>query len=395
MIRCMKISFRASQETINRLFECNRVSADVWNHCLILAKETHLATGKWVTQSQLQKGTKGKFSIHSQSIQAVCHKYIFARTGAKNARKAGYNNKYPYKQKKNFNTKWANNGIKVFENGKIQLSMGDFEGKRQEPLIVWIKELPKGQIKEIELIYDRGLMLSIAFEDGQQVKEHTFTNRAAIDVGEVHTIAAVAENGENIILTGRKVRSIHQLRNKKLAELQRKLSHCQKHSKQWKKYNRAKQYVLNKSANQLQDALHKTTKQFVDWCLENSVQEVAFGKVDGVQRNTSRRKKKKVRRKKTNQKLSNWSFGKVADYLTYKLKTEGIKFQKHDESYTTQQCLCCPRRQKVSSRNYRCSCGYTNHRDIHGASNFFAKTFYGEIRLLDVALKTTKYLRIA
>lgn len=93
--------------------------------------------------------------------------------------------------------------------------MGDFEGKRQTPLILWIKELPKGPIKEIELIFDRQLQLSIAYEDGQEVKENSFVNRSAIDVGEVHTIAAVAENGENVVITGCKIRSIHRLRNKK------------------------------------------------------------------------------------------------------------------------------------------------------------------------------------
>ncbi|MCG7333652.1 transposase, partial [Sporosarcina sp. ACRSM] len=124
MIRCMKTSFRASKETIDRLFECNRVSGEVWNRCLDLAKETHLKTGKWITKSELQKGTKGTFPIHSQSVQAVCHKYLFARDSARKARKAGHPNKYPYKRKNHFNTKWANNGFKVFENGKIQLSMG-------------------------------------------------------------------------------------------------------------------------------------------------------------------------------------------------------------------------------------------------------------------------------
>ena len=38
------------------------------------------------------------------------------------------------------------------------------------------------------------------------VKEHAFENRSAIDVGEVHTIAAVAENGGDLIITGRKLR---------------------------------------------------------------------------------------------------------------------------------------------------------------------------------------------
>ena len=247
----------------------------------------------------------------------------------------------------------------------------------------------------MELIYDRQLMLSIVYDDGQEARTNTFEHRAAIDIGEIHTIAAVAENGENLIITGRKLRSIHRLRNKKLSELQKKMSNCKKGSKQWKKYNRSKQYVLSKSAKQLQDGLHKTTKKFVEWCLENEVKEVAFGDVDGVQRHTSRRKKKKVRNRTTNQKLSNWSFGKVYDYLTYKLNAEGITINKYDESDTTRQCPCCARRKKTSSRMYTCVCGYQEHRDIHGASNFFAKTYYGEIKPLAVPLHTTKYLRLA
>lgn len=80
--------------------------------------------------------------------------------------------------------------------------MGDLEGKRQKPLSLWVKELPKGKIKEIELIYDRKLMIGVAYEDGIKAKENTFTHRSAIDVGEIHTIAAVAENGENVRETG-------------------------------------------------------------------------------------------------------------------------------------------------------------------------------------------------
>ena len=55
MIRCLKTTFYASHETIDRLFDCNRVSGEVWNHCLALAKEKHVKTGEWVTKSELQK----------------------------------------------------------------------------------------------------------------------------------------------------------------------------------------------------------------------------------------------------------------------------------------------------------------------------------------------------
>ncbi|MED0759091.1 hypothetical protein P4S96_18265, partial [Aneurinibacillus thermoaerophilus] len=70
--------------------------------------------------------------------------------------------------------------------------------------------------------------------------------------------------------------------NKKLAELQRKMSKCQKYSRQWKRYNRAKQYLLSKS------------------------------------------KRKKKRSRCHNQRMSQWQVGKVKKYLTYKLKAEGI-----------------------------------------------------------------------
>ena len=120
------------------------------------------------------------------------------------------------------------------------------------------------------------------------------------------------------------------------------------------------------------------------------MKEVAFGDVDGVQRNTSRRKKKRFAAER---RTKNYRIGllvKSTHYLTYKLEAEGIQIEKHDESYTTQQCPCCAKRRKVSSRIYKCSCGIQNHRDIHGASNFFAKTFYGEIRELDFSLNNTQ-----
>ena len=46
------------------------------------------------------------------------------------------------------------------------------------------------------------------------------------------------------------------------------MSRCKKGSRQWRKYNRAKKFVLSKSNAQLEDALHKTTKQFVEWCVK-------------------------------------------------------------------------------------------------------------------------------
>ncbi|MGJ3221005.1 hypothetical protein [Geobacillus thermoleovorans] len=52
MYRTLKTRFRAKKEVIDKLFECNRISAEVWNECLRLAKEHHLKTGKWITKTE-------------------------------------------------------------------------------------------------------------------------------------------------------------------------------------------------------------------------------------------------------------------------------------------------------------------------------------------------------
>ena len=390
MIRCIKTSFHASKENINRLFECNRISGQIWNDCLAVAKEYSLSNdGKWIGKTGLQKATKGKYKIHSQSVQAVCHKYLHSRDSARGARKMGLDNKYPYKKKNHFPTKWVDKAFKVLENGRIELSLGNWNGKKQKPIVLWVKNLPEHEIKEIELSFDRKLKLSISYDDGLSPAVCAGTNKCGVDLGEIHAMAAYCQSGEALILTGRKMRSIHRLRNKKIGELQTLMARCKKNSRQWKKYNRAKRYILSKSDAQLKDTLHKTTKQFASWCTRNDVSEVALGKVEGVQRNTKGKK-----RKKTNQKLSNWSFGKLKQFLNYKLEAEGIRLLEIDESYTSQTCPACDRRKKPSNRNYRCKCGYTAHRDVHGARNILSKHLTGKIVYIG-DIQETKYLRIA
>jgi putative transposase len=397
VIKACKAEFRASKETIERLFKCNRISGQIWNDTLVLAKEYYKEHGQWIDKKQLHPATKGKYPLHSQSIQAVYEEYLQARENTRKAKVKGYDDiHYPWRQKNNYNTKWKKDGFKISTKGRIELSMGIWQGKRQKPLVVQVKKVPPFQIKEIELIWDRKLKLAITYDDGIEAKKTTGINIAAIDPGEIHTIAAMSENNQGLIITGRKLRSIKRLRNKKIQELQKKISRCKKYSRQWKKYRKAMNYVLSKSEAQLKDGLHKTTRLFVDWCIENQVKEVVAGDIEGVQRNTANKKtnpQKKRRSRKQNQKLSQWQFGKLYNYLEYKLAAENIAIKKVNEAYTSQTCPVCGRRKKVSGRVYQCHCGYTEHRDIHGAKNMLTKEKHGEFR--DIVVNKVKYLRIA
>ena len=400
MNRVLKTTFTASRDNLDRLFGCNRISAEVWNRCLELAKEHHKDTGHWINRTFLQTLTKRQFPLHSQSVQSVCHRYIWNRDAAHQARKAGYDTRYPYKTKKYFPTRWVQEGFTIYPNGRIELSMGNWQGKRQKPIVLYAHKLPLQEVKMIELLWDGKLKLGLTFKSGIQAELKTTGQEAAIDLGEIHGIAAVTESGEAMVSTSRKLRSIKRLRNKKYKELGKKRSRCTKGSRQWRKLTRAMQRLKTKTDNQQRDILHKQSRQFVDWAEEHDVRIVYVGDVEGVQRNTSARKKSNPkherRSRKHNQRMSQWPFGLLVGYLTYKLKEKGVLLETIDESYTTQTCPVCTRRKKPSGRMYRCKCGYALHRDVHGARNILSKAKYGKITTGDITMpKRVMYLRPA
>lgn len=397
MIRCLKTDFKVSKENLNKLFACNRISAMIWNKCLDLAKEyREINDGAWIQNGELQKEIKGLYPLHSQSVQAVSDRYCDARLGAKQARDKGLNTSYPWKYKHVYPTRWKQ-GIKI-QGKQILLPLGTWNHHR----IGYIKmEIPKSisdflknkKVKMIDLIWDNRLKLAICFDDGRKIVEAKGDTYAGIDLGEIHSISAASEQGHAIIITGRKLRSINRFRNKKLAEISQKQSRCRKYSRQWKKLRRAKRYMLRKADAQVRDTTHKISKAFVDWAVDHKVKHVYVGDVEGIQRNT-KKSKKKNKGKKQNQKLSNWNFGLLLKYLEYKLKLKGIEMEKISEAYSTQTCPICGQRHKPSGRNYRCSCGYTAHRDIHGAINILSLGLYEDIRYI-ADVKKTKYLRSA
>ena len=98
--------------------------------------------------------------------------------------------------------------------------MGNWNGKRQPKLKLTLPKVPLGQVKEVEFVFDRKWYVCLSYEDGLQEEEQKQGVTASIDPGEIHTIASVNENGDSLVITGRYMRSIHRLRNKKLKELQ-------------------------------------------------------------------------------------------------------------------------------------------------------------------------------
>ena len=122
--------------------------------------------GGWITKTDLQKELKGLYPLHSQTVQAVAHKFLPARDGTKEARKKDIKK---FGILGNINLFSILNGwIKLFqsEGNRLILSMGDWNGKHQPKLTLKLPKVPTGRVKEVELVYDCKWFVCLSYENG-------------------------------------------------------------------------------------------------------------------------------------------------------------------------------------------------------------------------------------
>ena len=346
-------------------------------------------------KSTMQSKLKKIVPLHAKGIGHIFRKYISAKDAMFKSRKANHENsskvKLPYKVKKHMPTGWDYQSIGYdYKIGLIKLSKPNYIDKVGKPRLAkpikcYTKEIPKN-IVEIELLYHNGLYLAIKYKEEDIQLLIQSNNSAAIDLGEIHSIASIDNNGNALIITGRKIRSIKRLRDKEQGELRSKMSKCKKFSRQYKKYNRALWSIKYKTESQLLDCVHKISKLYLDYCLSNKIKTVYYGDLDNCTRNTSERTGKFI-----GQKLNEWNYGELMLQLHNKLERYGIELVKVSEAYTSQTCPSCGKRHKPKGRNYVCDCGYVQHRDIVGAINIL--NFYSESNI--ELYNNKKYLRIA
>ena len=379
-----------NNDTYQRLTEARQETARVWNACVQIAQHLYHEDKWWVSEGELRKMLAGQFNLHSQCIQNVIEKYCENRENTSKLRRQGLTQwKYSWKHKKFYPVTWSYQGV-IIQGKQITLKMG----RGRKPIIMDLPvELPT--VNRVELVYKDGkYSLHCAITELVKKPEKPGDKLAAIDVGEIHAMA-ITDSSEALIVTGRALRSIKQYRAKRLASINQAMSRCKKHSRKWKKLLKVKRKLLSRTRRQILDLNHKITRKVTDWCIEHKIGKVAIGNLDGVQRNTSKKKavSKKQKSRKVNQKLSTWEFGKQTQLLEYKLSRYGIQLKKEDESYTSQTCPACGHRHKPKGRVFKCRCGYIEQRDVVGSLNFWRVNKYGEMKPQPTEKIIVKYLR--
>ena len=369
-----------SRELQNRPLEqldvLNKASASVWNECRNLKEVWDYAhgyrtTGRIDEQCELwmDKQLSKSQPLHSQSIQAVRERYFKNRKAYRALRRNGDTTaKPPYKYKRFQTTTWKKSAIRFKETSRghvVVLSNGRGTPPLQIPLPKLFNLSLTPNITIVNLVYMHGHYELHFVYTAEKVGISEADGVVGIDIGEIHPI--VSHDGQDTrIFNGRYIRSLYRLRNKVLAEFSQATSRCKRHSKRWWKLTRRKWKRIKKIDNQIKDALHKQTTKFVTYCQAKGIGTIVLGDLTGIRKRIDYGKKR-------NQKLHQWTFGKIAELITYKAKALGIKVKVIDESYTSQTCPQCDNRKKRNNRNYTCKCGFKCHRDGVGALNIRQK----------------------
>ena len=362
--------------------EIAQTAATVWNRCLNLMDIYQFQRGyphahrdfyfDKECHTWMNTRLKGKFPLHSQSVQYVSYRYFAAWRSYRTHKQHGnLDARPPRKTRKHFTNSWLKSAIRFEDNllGKyLFLSMG----KGRKALDI---KLPKTfdmsdveQVVLVELCYENGQhRLHIVYKDGGDTDtEAPGEGVLGVDLGEIHPM--VTHDGkETLIFNGRYIRSLYRLRNKVLAQFQALITRCTRFTKRYRRLVQRKWKFLHRLDRQIMDAFHKLTSKLRDVCVRRGIGTVVIGDLKGIRQRMDYGAK-------ANQKLHQWAFGKLASMITYKCESVGVKVVNCDEAYTSQTCPACGERRKPTNRNYRCKdCGFTYHRDGVGAINIRRK----------------------
>jgi putative transposase len=341
--------------------EAQEEAAREWMDLVTLHKHARETRARWPNRDDLQQYTKGRYQLHSQTIQMIVHQCL-ANVEATTERRRNETSsrtwlRYPHREKTFFPLYWPAQAVSYDRSAqRLILPMG--RGRKSLVFRVALDVEP-GAVK---LVWKDGYELHLVRSDVVQAKEPPGESRACVDLGEIPQAAVVTDTGAALVMSGRGLRSHKRLLSKVLGELARKRSRCKKGSRRWKRLQRARQKRSLLAKRRMRDLRHKGTRQVIDFCRQQKVGTLFIGDPRGV------RKLKAGRHH--NQRISRWAAGKDMDDLRHKAERAGIACSTGDERGTSSRCPQCSHRHRPTGRDWQCKrCGFVGHRDIVGAAN--------------------------
>jgi putative transposase len=344
--RTIEIAWLPRSQTDWRTFSAVRQeAAAVWNWLVEAHADVRAGAESWPSKAEWQKRAKGRFSnLHSQSVQQTIADFCEAVTATTVLRHDSRPDaRYPFRKPKYRCVIFTNQAARV-RDGVLTLPCG--QAGRLRVRIPEAVNLP-GRLMEVRLHFGKVELVC-------QVPDvvHPTGPVIGIDLG-VNTLLAATDGERVVLVSGRSVKSVVRLRNKRIGEITAKQSHKVKGSRRWRKLQRRKYRTLDRAHHQVRDLCHKATRKVAD-AFPHAKAYVGEPFNDAAQRLG------RVQAQQVNQACN----AVLIAMLAYKLAS-AIRVS---EEFTSQTCPVCGERNRCR-RTYRCVCGCTAPRDVVGAVN--------------------------
>jgi putative transposase len=353
--RTIEVAWHPRTTTEWAAFSASRKeAARLWNDLVVRHHRIRRLAWRWPSKARWQRWAKGHYpGLSAQSTQQIIGEFCEAVDSCRQLRKNGHTEaSYPWKLRRYHDVAYTNQDARI-RDGRLVLPHGT-SGTLRIRLPDTIT-LP-GRLVEVRLSYGTVRLIC-------EIPDQARPQQAVIgvDLG-VNTLLAATDGQKVILISGRAAKATVQYRNKQLARLQQAQSVCTKHSRRYKRLQRRKYRLLDKTKRRIRDLCHKATRQ-VAQAFPNATCYVGEPFNDAAQR---------VGRNQAQQ-VSTACTRKIIQLLDY--KTAGAMTV--SEAYSSQTCPVCGERSK-HRRIYRCPhCGATGPRDAVGAVNILSLGTHG------------------
>lgn len=258
------------------------------------------------------------------------------------------------------------------------------------------------KIKEIRIIpvYDgKYFKIQFVYEEKEKSLDLDPAKIIAIDLGINNLASCVTTIGTSFIMDGRKLKSINQGWNKKIAFLSSVADH------QGIKKTKRMASITMKRNNQVKDIMRKTARYIIDYCIEHKIGTLIIGYSLNFKENVNLGRK-------NNQTFTNIAFSDLRQMLEYQCKLYGIRYLEQEESYTSKssfldndpiptlnhQNKTCKEfsGKRIYRGLYRSSEGYYINADLNGAANILRKSnlHYDENKLREAVLSRPSRIKL-
>jgi len=384
---CQQVLIKADSETLAVLeYLCSEANK-LTNCGLYYARQMFFKTGHYVSKAELDK--KLKTNIHFKAMRSCCSQealhsvyesFKSYRELKKKWDKGKLANKpkLPKYRKKGgmdvvtYPARWVkqiDNNIKFPLGKQVQVWFGIDSFELKIP-----SNLDFSNVKEIRILPRNGCFYAeYVYKCSNKKAKADTDNALGIDSGLNNWLTCVSTIGKSFIVDGRKVKSQNQWYNKCVANLKEGKPHAYW---DWELAN-----LAEKRNRQMRDAVNKSARFVINWCLANNVGTVVFG---WNQRNKDGAKLGK----KTNQEFVQIPTAKLKNRIAQLCEQYGLRFIETEESYTSKASFLDndflptygekPERWKSSGKRIKRGEYDTNKKeninaDCNGASNILKK----------------------